>query len=121
MLNLTNELDLRKSDEYISLSYLSVFNTCKNIKCSSKNNKYKISVPTWNDKLESLNVLYSVSNIQDYFEYIIKNHETLIHNPPIRIHAKKLKIKLHLKLNQDIIWNLCQLKQRNYLEALKTE
>ena len=110
MLNLTNELDLRKSDEYISLSYLSVFNTCKNLKCSSKNNKYKISVPTWNDKLESLDVLYSVSNILDYFKYIIKNHKTLIHNPPIRIHAKKIENKTAFKI-----------KSGYYLELLSAE
>ena len=42
-----------------------------------KNNKLKIIVPTWNDKFELPDSFYSVSDIQDYIEYIIKNHETL--------------------------------------------
>ena len=34
------------------------------------NNKFKISAPTWNYKFELPDGLYSVSDIQDYFEYI---------------------------------------------------
>ena len=34
--------------------------------------KFKISVPTWNDKVELPDESYSVSDIQDYFEYIFK-------------------------------------------------
>ena len=36
------------------------------------NNKFKISVPTWNDRFDLPDVTYSVSNIQDYFEYLVK-------------------------------------------------
>ena len=36
------------------------------------NNKFKISVPTWNDKFELPDGLYSVTNIQDYLEHILK-------------------------------------------------
>ena len=32
---------------------------------------------------------YSVSDIQDYFKYIIKTHEAVADNPPIRIHVNK--------------------------------
>ena len=45
----------------------------KKIKKSCKNNKFKISAPTWNQKLELPDGLYSISDIQDYFEYILKN------------------------------------------------
>ena len=38
-----------------------------------------------NDKFELPDGLYSVSDIQDDFEYIIKKHETIIDNSPIRI------------------------------------
>ena len=41
-------------------------------KNSYNNNKFKISAPTWNDKFELLDGSYSVSDIQDYFEYIKK-------------------------------------------------
>ena len=39
------------------------------------NHKFKISAPTWNDEFELPDESYSVSDIQDYFEYILKNHE----------------------------------------------
>ena len=48
------------------------FTICRKIKKKSdKNNKFEISAPTWNDKLELLDGLYSVSNIQGYFECIL--------------------------------------------------
>ena len=37
---------------------------------SYNNNKFKTSVPTWNNNFELLDGLYSVSDVQDYFEYI---------------------------------------------------
>ena len=36
--------------------------------------KFKISTPTWNEEFELPNELYSMSDIQDYFEYIVKKH-----------------------------------------------
>ena len=53
-------------------------------KKSYKNNKIKISAPTWNEKFELPNGSYSVSYIPDHFEYIIKKQETFTDNPPIR-------------------------------------
>ena len=47
--------------------------------CRSRNkaiNKFKISAPTWNDNFELPDGSYSVSNIQDYFEYILKSINT---------------------------------------------
>ena len=38
---------------------------------SYKNNKLKISVSTWNEEFELLDGSYSVSDTQDYFQYII--------------------------------------------------
>ena len=70
ILKLINKLDLRIGKKVTSLSNLSIYYTCKNIKSSYSNNKFKISAPTWNDKFELPDGLYSVSDIQDYFEYI---------------------------------------------------
>ena len=42
------------------------------VKHLCQNNRLKISAPTWNKKFELPNGSYSVSDIQDYFEYIIK-------------------------------------------------
>ena len=69
ILKLTNKLDLRIGEKIIAILHLSIYYTWKIIK-SSYNNKFKISAPTWNDKFELLYGSYSVSDIQDYFEYI---------------------------------------------------
>ena len=65
---------------------LSVYYTWKNIKKQYKNNKIKIIAPTWNDEFELPDGFNSVSDIQDYIEFIIKNHETVTTFPPIYIH-----------------------------------
>ena len=44
----------------------------------SNNNKFKISAPTWNEEFELADGSYSVSDIQDYFESILKNMEKRI-------------------------------------------
>ena len=56
------------------------FYTWKNIRQQYKNNKLKIIAPNWNDDFELPGCLYSVSEIQDYIEYIIKKMK---HCPPI--------------------------------------
>ena len=57
------------------------------MKSSYKNNKFKISALTWNDKFELPDGLYSVSNIQDYFEYILKKYAENIGKPSIQIYV----------------------------------
>ena len=49
-----------------------MYYTWKNIKELYKNNEVKTSAPTWNEKFELPDGSYSVSDIQDYFECIIK-------------------------------------------------
>ena len=70
ILKLTNKLDLRIGEKVIVLSKLSIYYTWRNIKSSYNNNKFKTSAPTWNDEFELPDGSYSVSDIQDYFEYI---------------------------------------------------
>ena len=72
ILKLTNKLDLTMGEKVIVLSNLSIYYTWKNIKSSYNNNKFKISTPAWNDKFELPDGSYSISDIQDYFEYILK-------------------------------------------------
>ena len=70
VLKLTNKLDLIIGKKVIALSNLSIYYTWKNIKSSYNNNKFKISAQTWNDEFELPDGSYSISDIQDYFEYI---------------------------------------------------
>ena len=69
-LKLTNKLDWRLGEKVIALSNLSIYYTWKSIKGTYNNNKFKRSAPTWNDKFELPDGSYSISDIQDYFEYI---------------------------------------------------
>ena len=73
-LNLTDKIDLRRKDKYIALSDLCIYYIWKNIKKSFKNIKFKMSVLTWNEEFELADESYSITDIQDYFEYILKKH-----------------------------------------------
>ena len=70
----------------------------KNIRTEYINNKFKISAPTWNDTFDLPDGSYSISDIQDYFEFIIKKHETLRENPPIQIYPNKIKNRIIFKV-----------------------
>ena len=53
--------------------------TWKNIKKSyKKNNKFKISAPAWIEQFELPDGSYSGSDIQEYFEYILKKMRQLL-------------------------------------------
>ena len=39
-----------------------------------KDNKFKISAPTWNEEFVLPDGSYSISDIQDYFKYVSKKH-----------------------------------------------
>ena len=91
-------LDLRRGEKIIALSNLSIYYAWKNIKSSYNNNKFKISTPTWNDKFELADGSYSVSNIQDYFEYILKKHGEDIDNSSVQIYVKKIENRVTFKI-----------------------
>ena len=69
------------------------------------NNKFKIFAQASNDKFELPNRLYSVSDIQDFFEYILKKHGENINKSSVLIHVNKIENRLHLKLKMDIVLN----------------
>ena len=91
-------MNLKRSDKYVALSNTCIYYAWKNIKKLYKNNKLKISAPTWNKNLELLDRSYSVSDIQDYFTYIFKKHETITDNPSIMIYANKVENRITFKI-----------------------
>ena len=97
-LKLTSSLDLRIGEKVILLSNLSIYYTWKNIKSSYINNKFKISAPTSNEEFNLPDGSYSVSNIQDYFEYILKKHGENINKPPIQIYVNKIENRITFKI-----------------------
>ena len=98
ILKLSNKLDLRKGEKNIALSNLSIYYTWKNIKSSYNNNKFKTCAPTWNDKFELPGGSYSVSDIQDYFEYILKKHGENTDKPSVQICVNKIENRFTFKI-----------------------
>ena len=96
-LDLTDKLNLKNSNKNMALANLSIYYTWKNIKSKYNNNKFKISVPTWNDTFDLPDGSDSLEDIQDYFEFIIKKHETLTENLSIQIYSNKFKNRFFLK------------------------
>ena len=72
-LDLTDKRNLKNPIKKMALAKLSIYYTWRNIKSEYNNNKFKISAPTWNDTVDLTDGSYSISDIQDYFEFIIKN------------------------------------------------
>ena len=99
VLKLTDKLDLRRfKKKGVALSNLSIYYAWKNIKSSYNNNKFKISAPTWNDEFELPDGSYSISDIQNYFEYILKRHSENVDNPSIRIYVNKTENRITFKI-----------------------
>ena len=105
VLKLTDNLDLKRGQKSVSLSNLSIYYTWKNIKSSYNNNKFKICVPTWSHEFELPDGSYLISDVQDYFEYILKKHNENVDNPSIKIYVKKIENRITFKIKMDIILN----------------
>ena len=110
MLKLTNKLDLRRGQKTVALSNLSIYYTWKNVKSSCNNNKFKLSAPTWSEEFELLDGSYSISDIQDYFEYVLKKHCESVDNPSIRMYINRIENRITFKI-----------KNGYYLELLTPE
>ena len=109
VLKLADKLDLRRGQKSVTLSYLSICYTWKNIS-SYKNNKLKISAKAWSNTFELPDGSYSVADIQDYFEYILKKHGESIDDPSIKIYVSKIENRITFKI-----------KTGYYLELLTPE
>ena len=109
-LQLTNKLDLKLGEKVIALSNLRIYYTWTNIKCSYNNNKFKISAPTWSDRFKLPDGSYSISDIQDYFEHILKKHGEDIDKPSVQIYVNKIENRVTFKI-----------KNRYSLELLTSE
>ena len=110
VIKLTDKLDLIRGQKSVALSNLSIYYTWKNIKSSYNNNKYKISAPTRSEEFKLPDGSYTISDIQDYFEYILKEHSESVDNPSIKIYANKTENRVAFKI-----------KNRYYLELLTPE
>ena len=87
-----------RKDKYISLSNLSIYYLWKNTKKSYKNNQFKRSALTCNEESESPDGSYSISDIQDCFQYILKQHGEKTVNPSIKIYINKIENRTAFKI-----------------------
>ena len=110
LLKLVDKLDLRGDQKSVALSNFSIYYTWRNIKSSYKNNKFKISAPTWSNEFELPDGSYSISDIQDYFQYILKKHSESVDDQPVKIFVSKNENRITFKI-----------KNEYYLELLTPE
>ena len=115
--NLLQRLDLRSLNKHVALQHLSIYYTLENIKKLFENKKLKIIAAIRNDEFELLEGSYSVSDIQDYIEYITKKHEILSTNPYIEIYINRIKNRVIFEIKNDINYNYKHLKGRISLVA----
>ena len=90
----------------MALANLSIYYTWKNIKTEYNNNKFKISAPTWNETFDLPDGSYSIDDIQDYFEFIMKKNVILTDNPSIKIYSNKIKNRIVFKIENGYMLEL---------------
>ena len=98
MYQFTDKLNLKNPSKIVALANLIIYYTWKNIKSEYNNNNFKIHAPTWNDECNLRDGSYSVSDIQDYSEYIIEKRETIVDNSPVQIYVNKIKNRIVFKV-----------------------
>ena len=95
---LTDKLKLKNPNQNIGIVNLSIYELWTNIKSAYNNNKFKILAPTWNDEFHLPDGSYSIWDIQDNFEYVIKNNETTTENPPVQIYVNKIQNRIVFRI-----------------------
>ena len=121
VLKLTDKLHLRRDQKSVALSNLSIYYTWKNMKSSYNNNKFKISPPTWSDEFELPDGSYSISDIQDYLEYILKKHSENADNPSIRRYVNKIENRFTFKIKNGFYLELLTPKTMKLLGSTESK
>ena len=119
VLKVTNKLDLRIGEKIIALSNLSIYYTWKNIKNPYNNNRFKKTALTWNDKFELPDGSCSVSDIQDYFEWILKKHGENTGKPSVKTYVNKIESRVTFKIKDGYSLELLTPEIMNLLGSSK--
>ena len=121
LLNFLNEINLNRSDKYVALSNLSIYYTYKNIKESYKNNEFKISFPTWTEEFELPDGSNSVSDIHNYFQNILKKHETVTDNLSIMVSVNKIENRITFKIKTELYLEILMPETMKLLGSTKSK
>ena len=117
--NLIDKLDLRNPNKNMALANLSIYYTWKNVKSIYKNNKFKISTPTWSQKFNLPDGSYNIPEMQDYFEYIIKKHKAITDTAPILIYANNITNRIVFKIKTGYKFELLSKETMKLLGSTK--
>ena len=120
-LSLGNKLNLKNPNKNMALANLRIYYTWKNIKWPYNNNKSKISASTWNNEFDLPNGSYSIADIQEYFWFIIKKHETFAENDPVQIYPSKIKNRIVSKVKIGYKLELLSPETMKLLGSTKTD
>ena len=93
----------------------------KILKKSYKNNKFKTSAPTWNEEFELPDGSYSISDIQDYFEYVLKSHGETIVNTSLRIYTNEIENRTTFKIKTGFYLELLTPETMKWLGSTKSK
>ena len=115
--DLIDKLDFKNPNKNMALVNLSIYYTWKNVKSIYNNNKFKISAPTWNDTFDLPDGSYNIPEIQDYFEYIIKKHETVAKTAPILIYVNNVVNRIVFKIKTGYKLELLSKETMKLLES----
>ena len=121
VLKLTDKLDLRRGQNTVTLSNVSIYYTWKYIKSSFNNNKFKISAPMWKEKFELPDRSYSISDIQDYFEYSLKKHSESVDNSSIKIYINKTENRITFRIKSGYHLELLTPETMKLLESAESK
>ena len=88
---------------------------------NKKSNAKTISAPSWNGKFELRDGSYSVSDIQNYFQYFINKHEKVSYNPPLRINVNEKENRITSRIKTGYYLQLLTPETTKLLEALKAK
>ena len=103
------------------LTDLRIYYTWKNINSAFNNRNCKIYAPTQNDEFDLPEGSYFVSGIQDYFEYIIENRNTIANNTPVQIYVNKTKNRVVFKIKLGCKLELLSLETIKLLGSTKND
>ena len=121
VLKLTDKLDLRRGQKTVALSNNSIYYTLKNVKSSYNNNKFKIPAPTCSEEFKLPDGTYSVSDTQDYFEYILKKHSESVENPSIRMYINRIESRITFNIKNGYYLELLTLETMKLLGSTESK
>ena len=116
-LTLADKINLKEPNKNMTMTNLRIYYTCKNTKTAYKNNKFKISAPTWNDEFGLPDGSYSIVDIQYHFGYIIKKLETMADNPPVQIYVNNIKNRIAFNIKTGYKLELLSSETMRLLES----